>query len=108
MVEKCMRCGECPENNLPMCSECRLVMKDFEKLSDFLNRFDGDKKDALWLISSEIADRQSCIISNCKIVQDGRGMRLEGPSGKPYTQRKIEEIEKLYRAKNILKNHYKI
>ena len=106
MVDMCMRCGKHPDNNLPMCSVCRLDMKDFQTLADFLNKFDGDKKDALWLISSEIADRQSLVISSCKIVHDERGTRLEAPSGKPFTQQKIEEIEKLYRAKNVLKRHY--
>lgn len=85
-------------------------MKDFDKLVDFLNKFDGDKKDALWLIGSEIADRQSMIIGSCKVVHDmySGTIRLEAPSGKPLTQRKVEEIEKLYRAKNILKGHYGI
>lgn len=106
MVEKCMKCGKRPDNNLPMCSTCRLDMKDFQMLTDFLNKFDGDKRDASWLISSEIADRQSIVIGSCKMVHDDRGTRLEAPSGKPYTQKKIEEIEKLYRAKNILKRHY--
>lgn len=106
MVEICMRCGKHPDNNLPMCSTCRLDMKDFQTLADFLNKFDGDKRDASWLISSEIADRQSIVIGSCKIVQDGRGTRLEAPSRKPFTQQKIEEIEKLYKAKNILKMHF--
>lgn len=106
MVDKCMRCGKRPDNNLPMCPTCRLDMKDFQMLADFLNKFDGDKKDALWLISSEIADRQGLVMSSCRIIQDERGTRLEAPSGKPFTQKKIEEIEKLYRAKNVLKSHY--
>jgi hypothetical protein len=106
MIERCMRCGKHPDNNLPMCSTCRLDMKDFQTLADFLNKFDGDKRDALWLISSEIADRQSLVISSCKIVHDETGTRLEAPSGKPFTQQKIGEIEKLYKAKNILKRHF--
>jgi len=107
MVERCMRCGKHPDNSLPMCSTCRVDMKDFQTLADFLNKFDGDKRDALWLIGSEIADRQSTVIGSCRVVHDlERGeMRLEAPSGKPYTQKKIEEIEKLYRARNILERY---
>jgi hypothetical protein len=110
VAEKCMRCREYVDNALPMCSKCRIDMKDFDKLVDFLNKFDEDKKDALWLIGSEISDRQSMIIGSCKSVIDPESgtMRLEAPSGKPLTQRKIEEIEKLYRAKSILKSHYGI
>ncbi len=106
MIVICMRCGKHSDNNLPMCSACRLDMKEFEMLVDFLNKFDGNKRDASWLISSEIADRQSCIISSCKIIQDETGTHLEAPSGKHYIHQKIEEIEKLYRAKNILKKHF--
>ena len=104
-----MRCGEHSDNNLPMCSTCRIELKDFQKLADFLNEFDGNKEDALWLIGSEIADRQCLVISYCKIVRDEEGgTRLEAPAGKPFTQQKVEEIEKLYRAKNILKDHHGI
>lgn len=109
MAERCMKCGKSPDNNLPMCSTCRMDMKDdFQKLADFLNRFDGNKEDALWLIGSEIADRQCLVISCCKVIHDVGGTRLEAPSGKPFTQKNIEEIEKLYRAKNLLKSHYRI
>lgn len=114
MAEICMICMRCREeyvdSSLPMCCKCRVDMKDFDKLVDFLNKFDGDKKDALWLISSEISDRQSTIIGSCKVIhdKDSGAIRLEAPSGKPLTQRKVEEIEKLYRAKSILKSHYGI
>lgn len=108
MVEKCMRCGKRPDNNLPMCSTCRIELKEFQKLADFLNKFDGNKEDALWLIGNEIVDRQCLIMSSCKVVHDTGGTHLEAPSGKPFTQQKIEEIEKLYRAKNILKGYYGI
>lgn len=110
MTEKCMKCGKYADNSLPMCPSCRIEMKDFQKLADFLNKFDGKKEDALWLIGSEIADRQSVAISSCKIVQDleSRTMYLEAPNGKPFTRQKVEEIEKLYRAKSILKGHYGI
>lgn len=107
----CMRCREkYVDSSLPMCRKCMIDMKDFDKLVDFLNKFDGDKKDALWLIGNEIADRQSMIIGSCKVVHDKESgtMRLEAPSGKPLAQRKVEEIEKLYRAKSILKGHYGI
>lgn len=106
MVDRCMRCGKLPDNNLPMCSACRIDMKDFQTLTDFLNKFDGDKKDASWLIGSEIVDRQGLVMSSCKIVQDERGTRLEASSRKPFTQQKIEELEKLCKAKNILKAHF--
>lgn len=108
MAEKCMKCEKSVDNSLPMCSTCRIEMKDFQILADFLNKFDGDKKDALWLISSEISDRQSLVINSCKVIHDERGTRLEAPSGKPFVQQKVEEIEKLYKAKSILKNHYGI
>ena len=108
MAEKCMMCGKQPDNNLPMCSACRMELKDFQKLADFLNKFDGDNKDALWLIGSEISNRQCLVMGSCKIVHDQGGTHLEAPAGKPFTQQKIEEIEKLYRAKNILKEHYGI
>ena len=108
MVDKCMRCGECPDNNLPMCSTCRTELKDFQKLADFLNKFDGRKEDALWLISSEISSRQCLVMGSCKMVHDHGGVHFEAPAGKPFTQQNIEEIEKLYRAKNILKDHYGI
>lgn len=109
VAEKCMKCGKYVDNSLPMCSTCRIEVKDFQKLADFLNKFDGKKEDALWLISSEIADRQSLVISSCKIVHDEhRGTHLEAPSGKPFIQQKVDEIEKLYRAKSILKSHYGI
>jgi hydroxymethylglutaryl-CoA reductase len=107
----CMRCrDEYANSSLPMCRKCMIDMKDFDKLVDFLNKFEGDKKDALWLISNEIADRQSMIIGSCKVVYDIENgeMHLEAQSAKQFTQRKIEEIEKLYRAKNILKDHYGI
>ena len=108
MDEKCMKCGKYVDNSLPMCSTCRTEMKDFQTLADFLNKFDGDKRSALWLIGSEIADRQSLVINSCKIVHDERGTHLEAPSGKPFTQQKVEEIERLYKAKNLLKGYYGI
>ena len=109
MAEKCMRCRKHPDNNLPMCSTCRMELKeDFQKLADFLNKFDGKKEDALWLIGSEISSRQCLVMGSCKIVHDQEGTHLEAPAGKSFTRQNIEEIEKLYRAKNILKNHYGI
>jgi hypothetical protein len=110
MTEKCMKCRKDAGGSIPICPTCRVEMKDFQKLADFLNKFDGKKEDALWLISSEISDRQSMIINSCKIVHDleGGGIRLEAPNGKPFVQQKVEEIEKLYKAKSILKEHYGI
>lgn len=110
MAEKCMRCGKHDDSSIPICPTCRIEMKDFQKLADFLNKFDGKKEDALWLISSEISDRQSLVINSCRIVHDSEQgeMRLEAPNGNTFVQQKVEEINKLYRAKNILKEHYKI
>lgn len=110
MVEKCMRCGKHHDSSIPICPACRIEMKDFQTLADFLNKFDGNKEDALWLISSEISDRQSLVINSCKIIHDPEHgkMRLEAPNGNQFVQQKVEEIEKLYRAKNILKGHYGI
>lgn len=108
MTGKCMKCGNDVEGSLPICPTCRIELKDFQKLADFLNKFDGKMEDALWLIGSEISNRQSFVMSSCKIVKDERGTHLEAPSGKPYTRQMIDEIEKLYRAKNILKEHYRI
>lgn len=105
-----MKCGKYVDNSLPICFTCRIEMKDFQKLADFLNKFDGKKEDALWLISNEIADRQSLIINSCKIIHDLEHgtIHLEAPDGKPFSRQKVEEIEKLYRAKNILKDYYGI
>lgn len=110
MAEKCMRCGKYVDNSLPMCSTCKTEMKDFQKLADFLNKFDGKKEDALWLIGNEIANRQCLVINSCKIVHDLEHgtTHLEAPIGKPFSRQKVEEIEKLYRAKSILKDHYGI
>lgn len=110
MVGKCMRCGKEEDSSIPICPACRMELKDFQKLADFLNKFDGKQEDALWLISSEISDRQSAIITSCKIVHDVEhgGIHLEAPNGKPFVQQKLEEIDKLYRAKSLLKEHYGI
>jgi hypothetical protein len=109
MADKCMRCGKHEDSSIPICPACRLELKDFQKLADFLNKFDGKKEDALWLISSEISDRQSLIINSCKVTHNSDGeIRLEAPNGNQFVQQKIEEIEKLYRAKNLLKEHYGI
>lgn len=108
MSSKCMRCGENPDNMLPMCSKCRIEMKDFPKLASFLNGFEGNRDDVAWLIRSEIADRQSLIISSSKIVHDMEGGYLDivPPDGHPFAKRKAEEIGKLYKALSILRRHY--
>lgn len=107
---KCMKCGENPDNLLPMCSKCRVEMKDFPTLANFLNSFEGNRDDTVWLIKSEIADRQSLIISGSKVVhnvEDGT-IEIMPPDGHPALKQKAEEIRKLYKAMAILKKHYKI
>lgn len=118
--EKCMKCREATDNSLPICTKCRMEFKDsidpktkeeidgFQKLADFLNGFEGDRDDLIWLIKDEIADRQSLIISNCKIVNDiERGLlHLEAPDGNAFAKKRVEEIGKLYKALAIVKKHY--
>jgi len=105
---KCMKCGKSPDNMLPMCYKCRIEMKDFPKLASFLNGFDGNRDDIVWLIRSEIADRQSLIISSSKIVYDIEGECLDivPPDGHPFAKQKAGEIVKLYKALSILRRHY--
>lgn len=107
---KCMKCGESPDNMLPMCSKCRREMKDFPKLASFLNGFDGNRDDIVWLIGSEISDRQSSIISCSKVVHDTENgyLNIVPPEGHPLAKQKAEEIGKLYKALSILKKHYGI
>lgn len=107
---KCMKCGENSDNSLPMCSKCRVEMKDFPTLASFLNSFEGDRDNMVWLIRSEIADRQSLIISGSKVVhniEDGV-MEIIPTDGHPTSKQKAEEIGKLYKALAILKKHYGI
>lgn len=108
--DNCMKCGEKPDNLLPMCSKCRVEMKDFPTLANFLNSFEGDRNDTIWLINSEISDRQSWIMSSSKVVHDVEAgtMEIVPLDGRPVTKQKAEEITKLYRALAILKKHYGI
>lgn len=105
---KCMKCGDIRNNGIPICDCCRVELKNFSALTNFLNSFDGDRDDLVWFIKNEIADRQSFIISQCKIVTDmERGIiYMEPQSGNAFAKEKAEEISKLYNALAIIKNRY--
>lgn len=107
-VEKCIKCGNSPSNFLPICPKCRIELKDFDKLADFLNKYDGDKKELIWLIKDNIADRQSYIIGNstARINCDSRTIDLDIQSGYTTSKKKIEEIGILYRALRIAQRNY--
>lgn len=114
-VEKCMKCGNAPDTGLPICTKCRMEFKDsidpkskqeingFVKLAEFLNNFEGDMTNLIWLIKSEIADRQCLIMSQCNIDMN---CRIEAPDGNHFAKRRSEEIDKLYNALSIVKKHY--
>lgn len=118
--KKCMVCREPLEGGIPICQRCKVGFKDstdpvtkqkvigFTKLAAFLNGFEGDKGDLVYLIKSEISNRQSLIISSCKVVEDvdGHTLDIEAPEGNQLAKRKLEEIHKLYDALNIIKKHY--
>jgi len=118
--KKCMKCKEPLQGTLPICQDCRMRFKDstdpvtkqeisgFTKLAEFLNGFEGDKNDLIYLIKSEIADRQSWVISCCKVVTDLENgtISLEPPDGNRFAKQKVDEINKLYNALAIIKRHY--
>ena len=120
MSEKCMKCGEHPDGGLPICSKCRAEFKDsidpvtkqevrgFVKLAEFLNAFEGDKGDLIWLIKDELANRQSLIISMCEVDLDySEGtIGLKAPDGNLFAKKNLEEIHKLHNALSIVKKHY--
>lgn len=110
-----MKCRGAPDSGLPICTKCRMEFKDsidprskqeingFVKLAEFLNGFEGDMADLMWLIGSEIADRQCLIISQCNVDANAR---IEAPDGNHFAKKRIEEIGKLYNALSIIKKHY--
>jgi hypothetical protein len=118
----CVKCGEVSENGLPLCSECRISLKEFVDLAKYLNGFEGDKDDLLWIISSEISDRESRIINNVRVKNDYANGVIDlipiEPSGstlakKPRLWNKyvsiklaVEEIGKLRKALRVAKEYY--
>jgi len=118
--KKCMKCKEPLQWTLPICQDCRLEFKDsidpvtkqeisgFAKLAEFLNSFEGDKNDLMYLIKSEISDRQSWVINCCKVVTDLENgtISLEAPDGNRLARQKVDEINKLYNALAVIKKHY--
>lgn len=118
--KNCMKCKKPLEGGIPICQDCRMEFKDsvdpitkqevsgFTKLAEFLNSFEGDKSDLMYLIKSEISDRQGSIISCCKVINDPvkGSIDLEAPDGNQFAKQKLEEIRKLYNALAIIKKHY--
>ena len=118
----CIRCGEISDNRLPLCSPCREDLADFRVMVEYLNSFTGSKEDLLWIISSEISNRESYIINDVNIESDPyNGLLLLIPiepsssttKVKPWLKKKyqhvtdiLSEISKLRRAYGIAKQHY--
>lgn len=122
---ECIKCGKESDNNLPMCSGCRTELADFLAFAKYVNSFEGEKEDLLWLIHSEISKKQSSIIGNpkaVKIVFDYSVGLISlipiEPSGstvnkKPqhwdrylHIKEVIEQINKLYKASDIIEEQY--
>ena len=118
--KKCMKCKKPLEGGIPICPDCRVEFKDsvdpitkqeingFTKLAEFLNNFEGDKDDLVYLIKSEISDRQSSIVGCCKVVTDAaKGtINFDAPDGNKFVTQRVEEIRKLYNALDIIKSKY--
>lgn len=120
----CIRCGEISDNRLPLCNPCREDLADFRAMVEYLNSFTGSKKDLLWIISSEISNRESYIINDIKIESDSyNGILLLTPiepsnstiKMKPWLRKKyrhiidkLSEISKLRRAYGIAREHYEV
>lgn len=118
----CTRCGKESDIKLPLCSSCRESLTDFSALVEYLNSFTGSKEDLLWIIGSEISNRESSIVSHVRVENDfANGKILLVPiepsssttKGKPWLKRKyrhitetIDEISKLRRALGIAKQYY--
>lgn len=118
----CIRCREESDSKLPLCTGCRGDLSDFRALVEYLNSFTGSKEDLLWIIGSEISNRESYVINDCNIECDyANGIMnlvLIVPSSstikvKPWLKRKyghardkIDEISKLRRAQGIAKQYY--
>ena len=118
----CVRCGEESDSKLPLCTGCRGDLTDFSALVEYLNSFTGSKEDLLWILGSEISNRQSYVINGCNVDADYANGTINlvpiVPSSstmkvKPYLKRryehirdKIDEISKLRRAYGIAKQYY--
>lgn len=119
----CVRCGY-SDSRLPLCNKCREELREFNALAEYLNSFKGSKEDLLWIIGSEISNRESSIISHVKVVINPASGTIElvpiEPNGyiikgKPWLREKYEhingtigEIVKLRRAQGIVHAHYEI
>ena len=118
--KSCVKCHEPSDNGLPLCCKCRTSLKDFVELAKYLNGFNGDKDALLWIISSEISNRESSIINNVKFDSSGGVTRMVPikPSGstirtKPWLwdkyvhiEKTLSEIDKLRKAQEIVIRHY--
>lgn len=116
----CTKCGKESDTKLPLCSPCRASLTDFNALVEYLNSFTGSKEDLLWIIGSELSNRESSIINDVKIVFNGNGLEMvqivPGSSTvkkKPRLKVKYEhikdmlnEISKLRRAHGIARQYY--
>jgi hypothetical protein len=116
-------CAKCQEPaDLPLCRKCRDELSDFVKLANYLNSFKGSKQDLYYIISSEIANRESSIMSSVRVVPDYVNGTINLIAIEPsestikkkpwlwdrylHTKQTINEIEKLRRAWNIIKEHH--
>lgn len=116
----CAKCGKESDVKLPLCSQCRESLKGFNALVEYLNSFTGSKEDLLWIIGSELSDRESYIINDVRIEFTCEGFVwsqiVPGSStvkAKPWLKRKYEhikdaldEISKLRRALGIARRYY--
>jgi hypothetical protein len=118
----CIRCGEESDSKLPLCTGCRRDLVDFSALVEYLNSFTGSKEDLLWIIGSEISNRESYVINDCNVEVDYINSVINlvpvVPSSstikvKPWLKQKynhivqnINEISKLRRAYGIAKQYY--
>lgn len=120
--QTCARCGKISDNKLPLCGSCRESLADFKALVEYLNSFTGSKEDLLWIIGSELSNRESSIINDCNIEIDYANgvMNLVPivPSSstikvRPWLKLKnkrinniLDEASKLRRALGIAKQYY--
>ena len=118
----CAKCGIESDTKVPLCGSCRKSLADFRELVEYLNSFTGSKEDLLWIIGSEISNRESYIINDIRIENDAfNGTLLMVPIEpsnstiivKPWLRRKyrhiidtLSEISKLRRAYGIAKQYY--
>ena len=60
----CVRCREESDSKLPLCTGCRGDLTGFNALAEYLNSFAGSKEDLLWIIGSEISNRESYLLTD--------------------------------------------